>query len=70
MNALEEIGEQIREQLETENRVTVRIKAASLRDVMGSQSDWQLERDVSFFATQRGWKVEKTADCFTFAPAE
>ena len=70
MNALEEIGEQIREQLETEYRVTARIKAASFRDVMGSQSEWQLEQDVSLFATQRGWKVEKTEDCFSFASAE
>ena len=57
MNALEEIGEQIREQLKTENRVTACIRAASFREVMGSQSDWQLEQDVSFFAGQDGQLV-------------
>ena len=67
MHDLDEIEAQIRQQLEVENRVTARIRAASLREAMGSQSAWQLERDVAVFASRFGWAVEKTEDCFSFA---
>jgi hypothetical protein len=66
METLEEVVKQIQNELEVESRVSSRIKATLLREILSSQSDWQLERDVSLCASQHGWEVEKTADCFTF----
>ena len=64
MDELEQLRDQIQYELEIECRVCARIQAITFRDIMGTQSRWQLEREVSLFASQHGWEMEMLEGAF------
>ena len=70
MDKLEELRSQIQYELEVERRASARIRAITFRDIMGTQSKWQLEREVSLFASQHGWELVMMEDCFSFSKPE
>ena len=70
MDKLEELRGQIQYELEVEHRVSARIQAITFRDILGTQSKWQLEREVLLFASQHGWEMEMLEGCFLFSKPE